>query len=124
MYSSSLRFNETLGRCLSKLGFERSECEDNIWIRDAGDRYEYITTYVDDLCIVCKDPQKLLSQLQGQPFNFKLKGSQPIAGAVHLGCAFSRDSEGVLNMEPNQYIKRMEDTFDQHFPDERLSTRV
>ena len=30
LYLSSRRFNETLGRFLSKLGFERSKCEDNI----------------------------------------------------------------------------------------------
>ena len=30
LISSGLRFNETLGRCLSELGFERSRCKDDI----------------------------------------------------------------------------------------------
>ena len=79
-----------LGRCLKKLGFERSKCEADIWIRDDGDHYSLIATYVNDLILVTKEPLKLLAQLQAKPFNFKLKGSQPIDGAVHLGASFSR----------------------------------
>ena len=107
--SSGLQFNELLSTCLGKLGFEQSKCESNIWICDAGDYYKYVGTYVDDLIIVCKDPQQLLDQLRGEPFKFKLKGLQSIDGAVHLGAAFSRDKDGVLTMNLRQYIKRMEE---------------
>ena len=54
--SSGLRFNELLGKCLTKLGFKRSMCEADIWYQDAGDCYEYIATYVDDLFKVLKAP--------------------------------------------------------------------
>ena len=63
LISSGLRFNELLGKCLTKLGFKWSMCEADIWYRDAGDRYEYIATYVDDLYIVSKDLLKILEQL-------------------------------------------------------------
>ena len=84
-----VRWSETLGRCLTKLGFERSKCEDNIWIRNAGDHYELVATYVNYLLICLKGPLKLLSDLQGEPFNFKLKGTEKIENTVHLGTSFS-----------------------------------
>ena len=50
-------------------------------------------------------------QLQSPPYNFKLKASTSINGAVHLGCAFYRDQHGILYMDPNQYIKQMEEAY-------------
>ena len=64
-------FNELFGKCLSLLGFEQSKCEANICIRDYGNCYNYIASYVDDLAIFIKNPDKFLKQLQGKPFNFK-----------------------------------------------------
>ena len=122
--SSGLRFNELLGRCLTKLGFKRSKCEDDIWIREADEHYDLVATYVDDLLIVGKDVMKLLSQLQAEPFNFKLKGTAKIENTVHLGCGFTRDSDGQLCMNPDQYIKRMEDSYNQRFPGEKLNRKI
>ena len=122
--SSGLRFNELLGSCLSKLGFKRSLCEDDIWYKDVGTHYEYVATYVDDLCIVAKDPIKLLDQLQGEPFNFKLKGSCPIEDTVHLGSGFSRDIDNVLTMNPKHYIDRMREAFNQRYPGEKIDQKI
>jgi len=109
--SSDQRFNEHLGSCLESPGFEHSKCEPDIWIRDAGDYYEYVASYVDDLAVIVKDPQLFFEQLKSPPYNFELKGSTAIDGAVHLGCAFARDQHGVLYMDPNQYIKQMEESY-------------
>lgn len=79
--------------------------------------------YVDDLCLSVKDPLKLLNQLQLAPFNFKLKGYQPIKGAVHLGCKFVQDQHGVIYMGPNQYITHMEDAYYHQFKD-KPNTKV
>ena len=75
LFSSSLRFNELLAKCLSDIGFHRSKCEANIWIRDKGDHYEYECTYVDYLLAVSKNCSSILSSLQSDPYNFKLKGT-------------------------------------------------
>ena len=76
-----------------------------------------MATYVDDLALCVKDLIKLLNQLQSEPFNFKLKGLQPIENAIHLGCKFARDQHGVLYMHPNQYISRIEDAYRHQFKD-------
>ena len=122
--SSGLCFNELLGTCLGNLEFEQSKCESDIWIRDAGDCYKYVGTYVDDLITVCKDPQQLLDKLRGEPFKFKLKGLQSIDGAVHLSAAFSRDKDGVLTMNPSQYIKRIEEAYNHRSPDKAPDRKV
>ncbi len=109
--SSGVRWSETLGQCLTKLGFKRSKCEENIWICNAGDQYKLVGTYVDDLLICWKDPLKLLLDLQGEPFNFKLKGTKKIKNTVHLGTSFSQDDDGTLCMNPGQYIDRMQAMF-------------
>ena len=66
------------------------------------DHYKYIATYVDDLAIIMKDPQAFIDQLELTPYNFKLKGSEPLN--FHLGCGFNRDSIGTLCMDPRKYI--------------------
>ena len=123
LHLSGQRVNKLLGRCLLSLGFECSKCEANIWIRYNQDCYKYVSSYMDDLTLVIKYPEKFLEQLQGELFNFKLKGSTTIDGALHLGCAFMHDQHGVLYMDPNQYIKQVEEAYLQIF-DDKPNTHV
>ena len=75
--------------------------------------YEYVATYVDNLCMIMKDPQSLLDQLMTAPYNFKLKGSRELV--FHLGCGFNCDSTGTLCMGPGKYIDRINEVYLQHF---------
>jgi hypothetical protein len=60
-----------------------------------------------------EDAETFLKRLSSAPYNFKLKGSGELN--FHLGCAFERDSDGVLCMNPSRYINKMEDAYKQHF---------
>jgi hypothetical protein len=51
-----------------------------------GDLYEYVATYVNDLCLGILDPKSFTDTLQ-KKHNFKLKGTGPID--FHLGQSFS-----------------------------------
>ena len=77
------------------------------------DYFEYVATYVDDLCMIMKDPQSLLDQLMAPPYNFKLKGSRELS--FHLGCSSKCDSTDILYMDPGKYVARMEEAYVQHF---------
>jgi hypothetical protein len=90
---------------LISLGFVPSKAEEDIWMRDCGDHYEYIGCYVDDLMIASKNPQSIIAALEGAPHNFVLKGTGPII--FHLGCDFFRDETGTLCSGPRKYIERM-----------------
>ena len=63
--------------------------------------------YVDDLCIVAKDPEEITGIFQ-EDYKYKLKNTGPIS--YHLGCDFFRDSSGTLCLSPKTYIEKMEMT--------------
>jgi hypothetical protein len=91
------------------MGFFPSKAEEDIWMRDAGDHYEYLAVYVDDILIASKNPQAIIDALTSDPINFKLKGTGPVE--FHLGCNYFRDEDGTLCVAPLKYIDRMVDAY-------------
>ena len=73
--SSGKEFGDLLSSCLKELGFTPSKAEPEIFMREKNGIYEYIATYVDDLCLVMKEPEAFLEILQTEPYCFKLKGT-------------------------------------------------
>ena len=104
--SSGKRWHDKLFDVLYSMGFRPSKAEEDIWMRDKGDHYEYLACYVDDLAIASRNPQAIIDALEGAPHNFKLKGTGPME--FHLGCDFFRDEDGTLCIGPRKYIERME----------------
>ena len=94
------------------MGFFLSKGESDIWMRDCGDHYEYIASYVDDLLIASKDPKTIIETLENT-YNFKLKGSGPVEH--HLGCNYNKDENGVLSMEPKDYVNKLLDDYTRLF---------
>ena len=111
--SSGKCWHDKLHDVLIDMGFFPSKAEEDIWMRDCGDHYEYIAVYVDDLLIASKEPQGIIDALTSKPNNFKLKGTGPLT--FHLGCDFFRDEEGLLCFGPKRYISRMEDEYKRMF---------
>ena len=110
--SSGLRWWERFSEILIDMGFVPSKAEDDIWMRDQGDHYEYIARYVDDLAIVSRKPQAIINDFQGK-YKLKLKGSGPLS--YHLGCNFHRDENGTLCMSSTRYIDRLTDNYTRMF---------
>ena len=81
--SSGLRWHERFADTLRDMGFHPSKAEDDIWMRQNGDLYEYIACYVDDLCICAKNPNGIVKSLT-KKYQYKLKGNGTIS--FHLGC--------------------------------------
>ena len=109
--SSGKEFGDLLAACLKELGFTPSKAEPEIFMRKRNNLYEYVATYVDDLCLVMKEPEEFLKKLRSPPYNFKLKGSGPMS--FHLGCGFERDDLGVLTLNPRMYIEKMIQAYEQ-----------
>ncbi|KAL7527097.1 hypothetical protein ACHAXR_001802, partial [Thalassiosira sp. AJA248-18] len=61
--TSSVRWHERFSGVLRDMGFLPSFAEPDIWMRDMGDHYEYIATYVDDLTIASRNPQAIIDVL-------------------------------------------------------------
>ena len=102
--SSGLCWHERFADSLCDMGFKPSTAEDDIWMQHNGDVYDYIATYVDDLCIVSKEPQEYVKLLK-EKYKYKLKGTGPIV--FHLGCDYFRDKDGILCFSPRKYIDKM-----------------
>ena len=77
------------------------------------DHYEYVATYVDDLCMIMKDPQSLLDQLMAPLYNFKLKGFGELA--FHLGFGFQYNSTSTLCIDLGKFIDHIEEAYLRHF---------
>ena len=111
--SSGRCWHDKLHDVLKDMGFQPSKAEEDIWMRDMDDHYEYIAVYVDDLMIASRNPKAIITALENKPNSFKLKGTGPVE--FHLGCDFIRDEDGVLCLQPKKYIERMAQTYERLF---------
>jgi Reverse transcriptase (RNA-dependent DNA polymerase) len=110
--SSGARWHDKFSDCMRELGFFPCKAEPDIWMRKAGDVYEYIAVYVDDLAIAMKNPQEFIDILE-KKYKFKTKGSGPIS--FHLGMDFHRDKDGTLCVTSLKYIEKMVSNYEKTF---------
>ena len=102
--TSGARFHEKLADTLHDMGFTPCKSDPDLWMRDAGDVYEYVCVYVDDLMAIMKNPQEFFDTLT-EKYKYKLKGvGDP---SYHLGGDFYRDPDGTLAWGAKSYIKRL-----------------
>ena len=62
-------------------------------MRPAGNVYEYVAVYVDDLAMAMKDP-KAFADILEKKYKFNLKGTGELH--FHLGANFTRDPDGTF----------------------------
>jgi hypothetical protein len=41
-----------------------TKADTDFWIKDCGQHYKYITTYVDNVLVYSKDPMKIIKEIQ------------------------------------------------------------
>ena len=95
------------------MGFTPTYADPDVWIRDAGDCYEYVVVYVDDILTALEDPDPFYKSLMSPPWNYKLKNVEE--PKYHLGGDFFRDKDGTLCYGAQTYVKRLVDTYKQLF---------
>ena len=79
-------------------------------MRDAGDIYEYLVVYVDDLIAAMQDPKAFFDKLQRSPHHYTLKGlTEP---RYHLGADYFRDKDGTLCFGAQTYVKTILNNFE------------
>ena len=110
--TSGKMWHERFAACLREMGFWQSKAEPEIWMRRNGEVYEYVATYVDDLCMALLRPQEFIDELE-KKYKFKLKGTGKIT--FHLGMDFYREPNGDLCMAPRKYIEKMISNYERVF---------
>ena len=108
---SGLQFHECLSNVLQGFDFTRSHVDPEVWMHDAGDAWEYIVVYVDDIDVAMKDPKRFLDELQDpDKVGFKMKGVG--LPTYHLGADFFRDDDGTLCLGSWTYAKHICSNFE------------
>jgi hypothetical protein len=106
--TASARFHKHLSEKLRHMGFTPSKTDTNLWIRDAGDTYDMIGTYVDDLLVWSKDPMAIITEVKK---DYILKGvGEPeyyLGGNIET-CDEHWEKEGVTTaLSAKTYIKNV-----------------
>ena len=115
LVGSCSSFHRHLCKELDRIGFTPSKADPDLWMRDAGDHYEYIAKYIDDLLIISKDPKSILSKLtkpQG-PYDFKGVGSPEYYLGGDVKIKYMGNSIEELELSSHSYIKRINDKISQ-----------
>ena len=100
---------------LYKIGFKPSKADTDLWMRDAGDHYEFVGKYSDDLMVMARDPMKILERLMQPRGPYKMKGvgtpEYYLGGDVKIVYKNDRISEMLLNAKTyvTQLTKKIED---------------
>jgi hypothetical protein len=94
------------------MGFEPYKAEPDIWMHRVDNLKEYIAVYVDDLCILSKDP-KAITDMFTKWYRFKLKGTGLID--YNLGMTFCQNNCNNLCISPQHYIEKMVESYKQMF---------
>jgi Reverse transcriptase (RNA-dependent DNA polymerase) len=109
LQSSGKSWHDLLFDTLIKMGFKPSKADPDIWMRDNGECYEYLCSYVDDLTAIMKDPQAFFDELEKCGFGLKGVTDSP---DVFLGGSMGRDPDGTLYGGAKQYIARSLESFE------------
>ena len=93
--SSCKRWAERFYDIIKDMGFTPSKADPCIWMRvnQKLKCYEYVATYVDDLCIAAQNPDKITQTLK-EDYKLKVKGNGPLNH--HLGAEYPRDKDQTL----------------------------
>ena len=110
--SSGARFHETMANTLIKMGCKPTLADPDLWYRDAGDHYEYICVYVDDLMCIHKHARAFFDE-SVKVHGYILKGVD--TPSYHLGGTFGRDPDGTLYWGAEAYVKKLMENYKRMF---------
>ena len=111
--TSGARYYERSAETLYGLGFVPSKADKDVWMKDCGDHYEYICTWVDDLLHAGKRGTGFFDDLK--ELGFKLKGVG--TPTYHLGGDLKRVEvpEKMLTWGATTYVNKMLGQYKQLF---------
>ena len=100
-------------RTLRTLGFTITYADPDVWIWDAGDCYEYVVVWLDDIFTALKNPEEFYGAIQGDLWNYKLKNVEE--PKYHLGGDFFCNANGTYCYGAQTYVKCMCENYELKF---------
>jgi hypothetical protein len=103
--TSGARYHDLWADTMDFLGWFPSKADTDVWMRDCGDHYEYVATWVDDLLYIGHNPDVFYKAITDM--GYKLKGVG--FPSYHLGGDFKRvtEPEDVLTWGSHTFVKKM-----------------
>jgi hypothetical protein len=108
--TSGARWAEKLNDTLRSLGFTKSYAGSALWIRRKDDHYEYMSTLVDDILIYSKEPEEIITILEGI-YNLRGIGIPD----YYSGADWTCDKDGDICLSAKTYIKNVCDKIEKLF---------
>jgi hypothetical protein len=100
--TASSQWHAHLSDTLLTMGFRPTRFDPDVWMRRGakGEGYDYIGTHTDDLLVVAKKPEEILTELQKK---YTINGiGEP---SFHLGCDYKQDANGHWYIGTETYVK-------------------
>ena len=107
--SSGKRWAERFYDIIKDMRFTPSKVDPCIWMRENQKLkcYEYVATYVDDLCIAAQNPGKIIQTLK-EDYKNKVKADLPLSH--HCGAVYTRGKDKTRICQTKKYIDRLVDS--------------
>ena len=104
---------------IKDMGFMPSKVDPCTWMRENQilKCYEYVATYVDDLCIAAHNPGKIIQALK-KAYMLKVEGDGLLSH--HLSADNTWDKDKTIVCQPRKYIDRLVDSYHSMFKQDPL----
>ena len=108
--SSGKWWAERFHDIIKDMGFMPSKADPCVSMRENKNLkcYEYIATYVADLCFAAQNPGKIIQVLK-ENYKLKVKGYGPLSH--YLSADYTRDKDNTLVCQPKKYIDRLIESY-------------
>ena len=104
--SSGAAWRAEFAGTLRDMGFTSTKADPDVWIRSAGDHYEMILVYVDDVLVFAKDPRAIMTAI-GECY--ELKPESVKEPEIYLGANMEKvqlpNGKTEWAMSPKNYVK-------------------
>ena len=111
--TSAAAWAEHLVNTLFAMGFKPSKADPNVWMRRKGEQYEYVTSYVDNLCGTSHDVMALMEEFKQ---HYSLKGVESpiycLGGDIVDLSKLWKDEGLVIGLSASTYIQRIVENFE------------
>jgi len=95
--SSSARFYENFSVALWKLRYQPSKTVPNLWVKKAGDHYDYNARYVDDVIVFSKSPMAIINELKKTYIMKDVGNPQYYLGGDVIDLGTEWEKEGITS---------------------------
>ena len=106
LQTSNVRWAEKIAADLREMGWRQTKYDKSLWIRDAGENYEYLAIYVDDILVFSKRAKEIMERIQ-QIYPMKGVGEPEMYLGGNIGKIKTTKGNKVHYTSAQKYIENV-----------------